>query len=535
MESNQSNRLNQEKINEGKFLANMGLEKKVLADGVMPNSPIMDRCSLVKGIIDGYFESGQWQKAVKAVYTAGSPVRTLFNGNWDEFRKKVLASAQENNPRYFGQEISLLLEHREFELVYNLATRLPIQGDRIVTEISGILDSLGDNISGEQRRKGYGLLAERAWQKNDWPQVFEFYEKGNDQEGMDKLYQEVISQERIIPGDGGIPLDFLLKLATFREDKEKERVEAVAQFYFDGRTRTNWVSRRSTRDLYDLLKIHQIELASEQRQKIMDNIVRSLSDYELKEVRDEQLVLLWAKKNVAKEPKNAYHILTSSEYDGPEVLTAALNALKIVFEGTPEARRYSQKLEAKDIKKEHREQLLHSEGTPMEIKVKLAIEDQQHAFLREFSGKYKKEGDLEKAYQLWIDGKGDPESSYVQGLRKKIIQGKLEEASSYGPPLYFLSHDDKPGHHQAYQMVVERFPETAYHLARRILDEELTDKARRLIVKASPEEAFRKFSTGPKDNDSIGIDLALDALAEKYQVPKEKVRGYLGIKEGIKE
>lgn len=347
---------------------------------------------------------------------------------------------------------------------------------------------------------------------------------------MDKLYQEVISQERKIPPDEGIPLDFLLKLATFQGDKEKERIEAVAQFYFDGRTMTNWVSRRSTRDLYDLLKIHQIELTSEQRQKIMDNIVSSLSDYELKEVRDEQLVLLWAKKNVAKEPKNAYHILTSFGSDGPEVLTAALSALRIVFEGTPETRQYSQKLEAEEIEKEHREQLLRLEETPMEIKVKLAVHDQQHALLREFSRKYKKKGDLEKAYRLWIDGKGDPESSYVQSLRKRIIQGKLEEASDYyAPPLYFLSYDDKPGHHQAYQMVVERFPATAYHLARRILDEELMDKARRLIVKASPEEAFRKFSTSPKDNDPIGIGMALDALTEKYQVPKEKVRGYLGI------
>ncbi len=81
-----------EKVNEGRLLAALSLEHRVLANGVLPNSKLIERVSLVKGIITGLLERGQWNEVVRLVYQDGSPARALFDGDWDGLRKDILAS-----------------------------------------------------------------------------------------------------------------------------------------------------------------------------------------------------------------------------------------------------------------------------------------------------------------------------------------------------------------------------------------------------------------------------------------------------------
>lgn len=113
--------LNPEKIKEGRFLASLKLEERILADGVLPNSPPEDRFSLVKGILTGLMENGRWEEALGLVY-GNTPVRALFDGDWSSFRQQVIGAIQRGKEDYVSSAtIKALVEKKETELLYHLA------------------------------------------------------------------------------------------------------------------------------------------------------------------------------------------------------------------------------------------------------------------------------------------------------------------------------------------------------------------------------------------------------------------------------
>ena len=129
------------KVNEGRVIAALSLEQRVLANGVLPNSPLMERVSLVKGIVTGLLEQGKWNDAVRLMYQDGSPARALFDGDWEGLRKEIIASVQKpSRQRYMGDNVAeLLLKHDEAELLYTIASIIPLENKGLedIMEIVG--------------------------------------------------------------------------------------------------------------------------------------------------------------------------------------------------------------------------------------------------------------------------------------------------------------------------------------------------------------------------------------------------------------
>lgn len=520
--------VNDEKVKLGRFLATIGKEDQVLADGVMPNSHFIDRLSLVKGVLDGYFESGHWEQAVKAVYTEGGPVRTLFDGDWDAFRNNVLKSAQDHNRHFWGasEAIQLLHQNDETELLYQLATTIPTLQSN---EIEGILNEISEEITPEQRRAGYDLLAERVMKDEGGPRkAYEMYQKGGNMEGINQLYEKLIQEpDNISP-------KFLLQLATSNDEKEKGRIEELVTLFYPKVTDEKpheSINGSIADSLRTLAEHHDIEVSMEQEECMVCDILGAVDNYKSEQFGSE-IVLLWAKRNPTTYPKDKYHLFLKRDYKGPEVLQAALAALQL-GRGN-DGREDWQKLHLHQIKEEHREKLLESPDVPLQIRAEIAEHDKVYKKLRQFSREFKQEEDYDKAYRAWKIGQGSLTASYAVGLRRMAVEKDLIEREGKEPWLHFLAKDDKPGLVQVYHMMKGKFPEKAYNLAWWSGEETLIDEARTSLMKTlTPEEALERFS-GRRysfdDYDEKGVNLALTAIAEKHGVSEEMVKQYVDYK-----
>ncbi len=522
------------KVNEGRFLSALSLEEQVLADGVLPNSPVMERLSLVKGILTGLLEQGRWQDAVQRVYTDGSIVRGLFDGDWADFRQGVLESAKRKGDGYLSKEtVDLLLRHKESSLLYNLITELPV-GEGLADDL---LENEDLNISKQQRQQAYSSLGQRMLKEKDllgkspkYQQAYRYFVKADDRDAIDLLYQTLFNKIRLGGVDEAkeVDINLLISMAEFNLEKAPERVEQVVSALLSRPELLpeRWDNRTATQ-VYELARKYKIPLPPQDKRTLMTVLAKGLAEWDLERLKDPELSLLWAQHHAEKCPSKAYAIFLKQNYEGEEVLTAVKSGLT--------GSQY--KLELTAIRKKDLEAAYSS--LPLGVRVAIAADLKDQEKLRELSRELVKKSSpndyhaLTAAYRLWLEGNGKKDDPYFINLRTTLIEKELSGVNPsfpFGPSFTFLDRDDQAGQREAFALVLERFPVSAYNLAARIEDETLLQQARQGIVARNPVQALRYFQgegTSRIEKDSVGLELALTALEQKYKIPRQRIEQYL--------
>ncbi len=210
---------------------------------------------------------------------------------------------------------------------------------------------------------------------------------------------------------------------------------------------------------------------------------------------------------------------------GPEIVEAVKQGLM----NRNEKHDHYQGLAPRDIDESHLRQVY--EHLPLELKVSVAYHLKENSLLQDLSrqcNRQKKAGSIEDAYRLWIWGQGDQQDPYVEELRSAMIKKELKD--THRSAGLFLA-EDKVGNRHWYLEMIQRDPRVAYDIAKRIDDPALISEVRILMVKKSPLDALHKFqSHRQEDTDVVGINMALDALAQQYGVVREKIDEYLALK-----
>lgn len=506
-----------EKVKEGKLIAALSLEDRVLANGVLPNSPPMERVSLVKGIVTGLLEQGRWNEAIRLVYQEGSPARVLFDGDWKGLRKEILASIKKS-PRehYIGDNVAeLLIKHNEAELLYDIACRLPLEEG----EFAGILVMVEPKLPAERMKEGYNTLATRAHERTDFAQAYKYYQQAQNSKAIDNLYQQLFR---------GLYEPHLELLLTIAEKTNTTQNSRAAQTVYAVLEKPELLrfSRDISRRLMGIVREHKLALSTSQDDLLKDALVSGLALYELREIKhdDENLTLRWAKAHARVHPKDAYGVFKSRKYVGAEVNIAVQQGL--VFK--KEEYDHYQGLGPDQVEESHLRQVY--DQLPLELQVSVAHHLKDNTLLQNLSRQYSiqnKAGSIESAYHLWIYGHGDRQDPYIEWLRAVMIKKELKDVH---PSASLFMPEDIVGNRKWFTHMIERDSAVAYNVAQQIQDQSLVQQAREKMIRESPVGALRKFKGyREEDKDAVGINMALDALATQYGIPRERIDGYLAL------
>ncbi|GAI16223.1 unnamed protein product, partial [marine sediment metagenome] len=211
----------------------------------------------------------------------------------------------------------------------------------------------------------------------------------------------------------------------------------------------------------------------------------SISIHDVKEANDLELSLRWAKKHTDSDPREAYLILNKEEPDGEDVLKAASSGIK--YDGDFQKREYYG-LPLSQISKAHLKKLLPK--SPFDIRVNIARHLKDEKALKSLSRRALANGNLDEAYNLWIDGKGDPKDPDISKARTKLITGKVS-----GSEHCFLDfRKDLVGAVEYYDALMNagNFKE-AYKVALNLGDEKRAQRTREKMLDGDLEKVLSFF------------------------------------------
>ncbi len=506
----------QEKVNEGRLLATLRLEDKILANGELPGMALAERSSLVRGILLGLMEQDRIEEAIKLVYQPG-PARALFDGDNAGFAENVLTSAKQHQRRVFGYEvIELLAKNKQTDLLYKIATELPLKDECLEQVVQEVQAELPE----QQRAALYNELAERSFRAGNLGDAAGYFRKSNNQDALNSLQEKLMEK----PAEH---FDLLVKLVSASPEGRTERLTELVRGVLQQPADRN---EDQFYKLCILWKRQQLPLERGEVQQIKERLASSssypdperLSYYGFYHYEERQeIALLWAKKKATEDPTRAYFIFRNEKYDGPEVLTAVRSGLERALKRGERDSEAISNLNA--VEKEHLRALLPT--VPRELQAILAEHLGEDELLLTLSKEYAAENDTQNAYKLWIRGGGDQHDPYLTDLRQKLIEQEFGKEGN--PSTLFLEREDGVGQRMVYDRLIIKFPKDAYEIAQHLDDQQLLEQARWGIVEQDPFRAVRffRFNTGQSDNR--GIELAARKIAEKYAVPAETVLGYL--------
>ncbi|MBI2146485.1 hypothetical protein HYU22_04035 [Candidatus Woesearchaeota archaeon] len=512
---------NPQKVNEGRLVTALSLEDRVLSNGVLPNCTLVERASLVRGIIQGLLEQGNWQEAVKMVYQDGSIVRGLFDGDWEEFRQDVLKSARQRQDDFFYEStLTALMQHKETELVYQLAMELPLREDNA----EEIITSLRKTITPEQQKMAHTHLGNRWMAKKAYHKAYDQFSRAENPEKIDQLYTMLLEDPSIDTievlllsaqnGTGSKPEKVtaaLHKIVPFfiaDQQKSRQRKEEYFSMFYP--------TSKSAQLVYRLRKEFEISLTSQEEAIFDTAAVRALPSYQAQQMEDITFSLLWAQRRYAECPRTAYHIFRRLEYTGKE----RIRAVKAGLEKKSVTGEHIEKLSPGEVEVA----LLHAVYKDVRLETQVAIaahlkDDEKLQFL---SRTYETKNEHHRAYHLWMQGHGDLENAYITAIRQHMIDELVQKEYFNSYNLFDLQ--DRPGALQLYPVVLERKPDLAYHLAKGLEDESLLQKAREVCMAQTPIAALIFFK---EEKDSKGIEMAVAALADRFSLPVSLVKDYI--------
>lgn len=516
-----------EKVNLGRALAGLHLEELVL-NANLSDKPLAERASLVKGIINGKLEKGQWQRALHLVYGEGM-VSSLFDGDWKSFTESVIESSKKES-RYDTLDedtFKLILKKWAPIDVYKLATESTLQKGYARKLFAYVEEKLPEELT----RKTHIMFGERDLEDQNIQNAHYHFKKAGDNKKLDELYDNIIKNAN--KDNIEFLIDLVEKDATNKTGEfDQKRIISIVNTLLKDKKLQKEINNSKVRVLYKLRREHELLWDSIEEEGLINLITPRLSGYEIEKNPDEKLNLSWALAHIADEPAQAYRILKKANHTGHEVLTAAFNGLQCYKDRIGnEYNACRLQLSLEDIEDKDLQALFKWSSTPLKIKADIAEHlDDKKAMLelsKEFyKQKNKDRNNLAKAYELGFMAGKVCNKNYLNKIRTELIENEIKEKDSLSYYFFWLNQKDTKGLRQAYNAVIEKSPESAYNLAKKINDEKLIQMALEKMVKESPERAFDHFRTSTY-YDLKGIELAITALAEKYSVNREDLQKIL--------
>jgi hypothetical protein len=224
-----------------------------------------------------------------------------------------------------------------------------------------------------------------------------------------------------------------------------------------------------------------------------------------------------AKKNTDSDPRRAYQILNEEEPDGEDVLRAAISGIK--FDGDFQKEKYYG-LSLDKISKAHLKKLLLK--APFDVRVKIARHLEDEKALKSLSRKALEDGNLNEAYDLWVEGKGNPKDPDISKVRTKLITGKVSGSGHW----FSNFREDPVGAVEYCDALIKKgdFRE-AHEIALDLGDEERAQRTREKMLGGDLEKALSFFvGFSGKIEDRKGVEHVADKTAETYNVPTELVK-----------
>ena len=494
--------------NLGRAVTSLGLDSNFLSKGGLESFSVPEKSQLVNGIIDENLKRGRWQAVLAMIYGGFSNVDILYNGNHSELKNGILESAQRYPTPPAEATITALKDKGEQELLFRLATEAPFDYETLGFLANSIGNYLSDPEQGAKRTKTLNLVLGRAaFKHKNLKDALRYFEETEDIVGIGKIFEEVISGEEYGYSRGDIGERAALADPAQKESRLKRLV--LAALPSEGNINP-WKA-------FKIFKKYDVPISLRQRNILYNKIAEKISIHDVREADDSELSLRWAKKNINSNPRGAYSILNKKEPNGKDVLKAASSGIK--YDGDFQKREYYG-LPLSQISKAHLKKLLFK--APFDIKVKIARHLKDEKALRSLSRKALKDKNLDKAYKLWVEGKGNPRDHDISEIRTKLIIGQVS-----GSEHYLLNFREDPvGAVEYYNALMNAgdFKE-AHEIALNLEDEKRAQRTREKILGGDLEKAllfFRCFRDKVKGEKEI--EHVAERAAETHNVPTELVR-----------
>lgn len=497
--------------NLGRAVTSLGLDFDFLSKDGLESFSVPEKSQLVNGIVDENLKRGRWQAVLAMIYGGFSNVDMLYDGNHSELKDKILKSAQRYPGSLTEKTMGALKDKGEQELLFRLATETPFDYETFEFLTYSIRDYLSDPEQGAQRTKTLNLVRGRAsFKHKEFGDALKYFEEEENTEGIGKIFEKVVSGKEI--SDEYSRGDIGEKAALADPTQKKSRLRGLVLAALPKKGNINpWKA-------FQIFKKYDVLLSSGERDMLYDRTAaESISIHDVREADDSELSLRWAKKHTDSDPREAYIILNKEEPDEEEVLKAASSGIKYSKDFQKE-KYYGLSLDK--INKAHLKKLLPK--APFDIRVEIARHLKDEKELKNLSKEALEDKKLYEAYNLWIDGKGNPEDPDISKVRTKLITRKVS-----GSEHFFLHFKEDPvGAVEYYDALMNagNFKE-AHEIALDLGDEERAQRTREKILGGDLEKAlsfFRCFRDEVKGEKEI--EHVAERAAETHNIPTEIVR-----------
>ncbi|MBS3174909.1 hypothetical protein J4440_03450 [Candidatus Woesearchaeota archaeon] len=506
--------------NLGSLYVNLGLEDRVLANGVLPKKQLTERADIINGMVNTLAEKGRLNEAIKLIHD-NPTARVLFTGNQDEIYRKAaenfsVSDKGEDEDHYSDafEFIELLNKAEKNDLLYSLALREDLP---YVVSMKA-LGTVRKNIGEEKFIETTNNTALRI-QNNNPRAAYNLFLKTGNNSAIDNLHNYLMEN---------FSFDNLHILRwTVRHSQEK--VESLVNKVLslnEANPATGKQFEGLGKFLFDLVYESGVKLNDDLQAKVDDLAVRNLRNYDvtLDNIKYKRLGVKWAKANFKHEPIEAYKILSANNYSGDEIIEAAMLAfIKRQSRGDGH-----EKLE---IKVEHVKAFYPRlpKKTPLEVREEVASIAEDKEELAKISTLYRRKGDFSKAYELrYKSGKFDVKNDRtLMNLRSELIDEEIKDKDER-VYCFWLIDADNVGYEFAFNRLLKNKPASAYNLAKGRSDNDRLSSARQEILKRNnPENSYKFFKS---EKDETGIEMSLGVLSKKYRIDKQELIEFLNIK-----
>ncbi len=513
---------------QGRLLAELGLEQRVLANGVLPSQSLWVRAGVVEGIIDSLLESGEWGEAVKIALDPHSQGRLLYDRPVD-FTSRIVESSKKARRNLAGHAKALDL--MASQNMGDTILRLVDAHKADYYDIARVYELVSHNLSGPTLAGFLKTLATSAERTGHLNAALQRYSEVNDTESLHRLFDSLVT-----PGAHFGNETFSQMVAIVREEKATKR-EKLTRLVRSQLTSSPYKQKcEHAPKLFKLFKEHKLALNEGEISRLYGHTARSVSEHDLfskmdryldeKNFYDTRLKLLWAQLNVKKDPKGAYEAFKHIGYKGHEVLEAARNGLAMENSGQNEYSRFSiENIENSDLRL-----LLYDKRLKLDTRVQIAGELRDTDEFLNLSIEASNAGDHRLAYRAWLQGNGNLQEPHFMHSRQHLFDEAKEENR---PHLYFVETVDREGVEQAYRLLMDKKEyREAMEFARSYgAPSTLYESARLAFINADPAEAYQFFSRVDSETkkplDAQGAELAFSNLAAKHSLSLEEARTIL--------
>ncbi len=498
----------------------------MISDGFLTKLPLVQRGELVTSVVDKLIEKGELSEMVKLVY-GPTPAKGVYEGHstlpqriLDRIKTAKNMDDLTCNLGHLDEGIRIALFKEFTSAQLEEFARLLPESDTGRKLLYDINHEFGD----EQRKSLELFRANRALQDGDYESAYKTFRKQGRTADIDALYQKIIAEPDWLKID--LALD--ISRESFGE-QSAARLRDVMTLVLTDKVQERYDLHCKRGDVAKMLLGESLQgtfsTSVTERQQLRDIIASNVSVYELGNV-DDEIRLTWAKLHTKDEPASAYGVMAQQGYNGQELLDAARSGLL----RNEESHLDRERLTVSDIGKDVLGKL-YKRDLPQNLRIGMARVLGATRILRRMSqeiyrattqpGELRKPRnngyDLQRAYDLWIEGEGSLDSPHFKNVRASLLGMTESGWFKYDPK-------DTEGRILWYETALTHHPEHAYKLAHNENDAALMARARSGIVGKDAKAAL-KFFAGQKDD--TGVALAEEALAKKYGLPVESVKPYV--------